>query len=118
MALIGWVPLALEMNVPLNRLVALAFVEFTDAIPFTAVNVQFVQIIDPELELLIAGFTEPAVIVELNALIIPVLKFAMAALAFAAEDPVIVHKFKVTEPAPEFTKFGCVYCEDLAITFD
>ena len=87
-------------------------------IPFTAVNVQFVQISDPELALLIAGFTEPAVIVELNTFIEPALEFTMAGKAFAAEDPVIVHEFKVTKPAPEFSMFGCVYCDDLAITFD
>lgn len=36
----GWVPFGLLMNVPLKRLVALAFVEFTAGTPFTAVNVE------------------------------------------------------------------------------
>jgi hypothetical protein len=77
-ALIGCVPFAEEIKVPLNRLVALVFVDAIVGKPFVAVIVQLVQTIEPDDELFMHPFELLEFIFEFDAVIPPVLELTIA----------------------------------------
>lgn len=73
--LIGCVPFAEDIKVPLNLLVALEFVELIAANPFAAVNVQLVQVIAPLKPFENPTFKFDADIVEFVIVTVPVEEF-------------------------------------------
>jgi hypothetical protein len=86
--------------VPLNRFVALAFVEDTAAVEPMAVNVQFVQIKVPATALFMAVVPPPPLIVEFETVTVPVDELLTPKQA--PPPPLIMQFDIVTDPVLEF----------------
>ena len=104
------------MKDPLNRLVALVFVEEIAAKPFAAVNVQFVQERVPVEELLTETAPPPAVKFEFVATIVAVELFAIPG-SLLCDPPVIVEFEIVTWPVLAFCNPGLLPTPPVKIEF-